>query len=102
MSHFAHLVSAVVVASQQLKRIADALESEKQPEEIKQPEKITRTYLDVLKERLPHRVGEGYRGGAHGCPYLYFLGAPGPQNCKGVPCQDCWNKPYKGEEFIME
>lgn len=96
MAHFAHLVSGVLEASRQLKRIADALENQQQPEEI------TRTYRDVMKERFPHRVDKEFIGGVNGCPDIYFEGADKPMDCGPEFCRGCWDRPYRGEEIILE
>lgn len=67
-------------------------------------ETTPRTYRDVIRLLRPDQVDDEYAGGVYGCPKSYFRGAPKLETCTGRSdrriCNNCWSRPYRGEELI--
>lgn len=67
-------------------------------------ETTPRTYRDVIRLLHPEQVANGFAGGVCGCPKSYFRDAPRIETCSGHSdwriCNDCWSRPYRGEELI--
>ena len=53
------------------------------------------TFLDKLKQERPEIVGDGYWGGAMGCPHQYGYEKKDDEPCEkdlSFLCKDCWNR----------
>lgn len=57
------------------------------------------TYKEKLREIHPGLVGPMFIGGAHLCPDNFFEGAD-VHLCSETPCNECWDREYKGEKVI--